>query len=157
MCRAELRVEGPLGTWTARFASPVFDEPAGLLWDTEAQLVVKYGFRVYGLASRSGELLWSYLSGTPIVVVLGSARLDHVIVQSEVETLALDAAGQVRWRVAHSDVIATAELMGGHAHPDQLRRRRGRLRPRQRRCAAMSASVGSPGAMWTNGGHAGAY
>jgi len=113
MCRAELRIEGPLGEWTARFASPLFDEPAGLLWDTEMQLVVKYGFRVYGFASRSGELLWSHLSGTPVVAVLGSPRLDHVILQSEVETLALDATGEVRWRVAHSDVIAAAELMGG--------------------------------------------
>lgn len=113
MCRAELRIEGPLGEWTARFASPVFDEPAGLHWDTEMQLVVKYGFRVYGFASRSGELLWSHLSGTPVVAVLGSPRLDHVILQSEVETLALDATGEVRWRVAHSDVIAAAELMGG--------------------------------------------
>ncbi len=113
MCRAELRVEGPLGTWTARFASPVFDEPTGLAWDTEAQLVVKYGFRVYGLGSRTGELVWSHLSGTPIISVLGSARLDHVIVQSEVETVALLADGSVRWRVAHSDVIAGAELTGG--------------------------------------------
>lgn len=113
MCRAELRVEGPLGTWTARFASPIFDEPTGLVWDTVAQLVVKYGFRVYGLASRTGELVWTHLSGTPIVAVLGSVRLDHVIVQSEVETMALLADGGVRWRVAHSDVIAGAELTGG--------------------------------------------
>ena len=113
MCRAELRIEGPLGKWTARFASPVFDEPAGMVWDTQAQLVVKYGFRVYGFASRSGELLWSHLSGTPVVAVLGSPRLDHVIAQSEVETLALDAAGEVRWRVAHSDVIAAAEMLAG--------------------------------------------
>lgn len=113
MCRAELRVEGPLGTWTARFASPVFDEPSGLVWDTESQLVVKYGFRVYGLAARSGELRWSHLSGTPIVAVLGSPRLDHVLVQSEVETVALTPDGAVRWRVAHSDVIASAELVGG--------------------------------------------
>ena len=113
MCRAELRIEGPLGKWTARFASPVFDDPAGMLWDTQAQLVVKYGFRVYGFASRTGELLWSYLSGTPVVAVLGSPRLDHVIVQSEVESLALDAAGEVRWRVAHSDVIAAAEMLAG--------------------------------------------
>ncbi len=113
MCRAELRIEGPLGAWTARFASPIFDEPAGLLWDTEAQLVVKYGFRVYGFAGRSGELLWSHLSGTPIVAVLGSPRLPHVIIQSEVETLALDPGGEVHWRLAHSDVIASAELLGG--------------------------------------------
>lgn len=113
MCRAELRIEGPLGAWTARFASPIFDEPAGLLWDTEAQLVVKYGFRVYGFANRSGELRWSHLSGTPIVAVLGSPRLPHVIIQSEVETLALDSGGEVLWRLAHSDVIASAELLGG--------------------------------------------
>jgi outer membrane protein assembly factor BamB len=113
MCRAELRIEGPLGVWTARLASPVFDEPAGLLWDTEAQLVVKFGFRVYGFGSRTGELRWTHLSGTPVVTVLGSARLEHVIMQSEVETLALDASGEVRWRVAHSDVIASAELTGG--------------------------------------------
>ena len=53
MCHAELRVEGPQGTWTARFASPLFDEPTGVVWDTQAQLVVKYGFRVYGLAGRT--------------------------------------------------------------------------------------------------------
>lgn len=113
MCRAELRLEGPLGTWTARFAAPVFDEPMGLLWDSEMQLVLKYGFRVFGLAARTGQLRWSHLSGTPVVAVLGSPRIEHVIVQSEVETVALDAAGSTRWRVAHSDVIAAAELLGG--------------------------------------------
>jgi hypothetical protein len=113
MCRAELRIEGPLGEWTGRFASPVFDDPAGVLWDTEALLVVKYGFLVYALASRSGELRWSHLSGTPVVAVLGSSRLEHVLIQSEVETLAIAADGEVRWRVAHSDVIAAAELLAG--------------------------------------------
>lgn len=113
MCRAELRVEGPLGEWTVRFASPVFDEPAGLLWDSEALLVVKYGFLAFGLASRSGELRWSHLSGTPLVAILGSTRLPHVLLQSEVETIALDASGVVLWRIAHSDVIASAELLGG--------------------------------------------
>jgi hypothetical protein len=113
MCRAELRIEGPLGQWTARFASPIFDEPAGLLWDTQALLIIKYGFVVYGLASRTGELRWWHRSGTPVVAVLGSARLPHVLVQSEVETLALDGEGAVRWRVAHSDVISAAELVGG--------------------------------------------
>ncbi|CAN5469083.1 hypothetical protein BH24CHL9_BH24CHL9_00690 [soil metagenome] len=112
LCRAELRVEGPVGTWTARFASLVFDEPLGLLWDTPALLVVKYGFAAYGLASRSGELRWWHPSGTPILAVLGSPRLPHVLVQSEVETIALDASGEVAWRVAHSDVVTGAELMG---------------------------------------------
>ena len=113
LCRAELRVEGPLGEWTARLASPVFDAPEAILWDTEALLVVKYGFRAYALASRTGELRWSYASGTPLVTVLGSTRLPHVLVQGEVETVALDPEGSVRWRVAHSDVVSAAELVAG--------------------------------------------
>jgi hypothetical protein len=113
LCRAELRVEGPLGAWTARLASPVFDEPTGVLWDSQAMLVVKYGFLAYGLASRTGELRWSHRSGTPLVAVIGSTRLPHVLLQGEVETSALDPAGDVLWRVAHSDVIAAAELVGG--------------------------------------------
>jgi hypothetical protein len=43
-CRAELRIDGPAGAWTARFASTINDEPAAVLWDTAGQLVVKYGF-----------------------------------------------------------------------------------------------------------------
>lgn len=112
-CRAELRVEGPLGAWTARFASVIFDEPSALLWDTEALLLVKYGFALYALASRSGELRWWHLSGTPVVAILGSPRWPHVILQSEVETIALDSGGDVVWRVAHSDVISAVELVGG--------------------------------------------
>lgn len=112
MCRAELRIEGPLGRWTARFAAPVFDEPAGLLWDDEGLLVVKYGFNVYALVGRTGELRWWHRSGTPVVAVLGSPRLAHVLLQSEIETLALDREGAVRWRVAHGDVIASAQLVG---------------------------------------------
>ena len=112
-CRAELRVEGPSGAWTVRLASPIFDEPTGSLWDSEAQLVVKYGFLAYGVSSRDGALRWSHRSGTPLLTVLGSPRLPHVLLQSEVETMALDGSGAVLWRVAHSDVIAAAELVGG--------------------------------------------
>ncbi len=36
-----------------------------------------------------------------------------MIVQAEIETFALEADGEVRWRVAHSDVVAGAELVGG--------------------------------------------
>ena len=86
-------MEGPAGTWTAGFASPIFDEPAGLLWDTPGLLVVRYGFVVYALSARTGELRWTWDSGTPVVAVLGSSRLGHVIAQSEVETVALDATG----------------------------------------------------------------
>jgi hypothetical protein len=113
LCRAELRVEGPLGTWTARFASPIHDQPVGLLWDTHALLAVRYGFVAYALASRTGELRWTHRSGTPLVALLGSSRLPHLLLQSEVETFALDPDGAVRWRAAHSDVVSAAELVGG--------------------------------------------
>lgn len=113
LCRAELRVQGPLGAWTARFASPIFDEPAGLYWDTAGLLIVRYGFRAYALAGRSGELRWSHACGTPIVALLGSSRLAHVIVQGEVETIALRADGEVAWRVAHDEVVAEADVLGG--------------------------------------------
>jgi hypothetical protein len=36
-----------------------------------------------------------------------------VIAQAEIETFALRADGEVGWRVAHSDVVTDAELVGG--------------------------------------------
>ncbi len=113
LCRAELRVEGPGGVWAARLASPIFDAPAGVAWDTAGLLVVKYGFATYGLEARTGDLRWLHRSGSPVVAILGSSRLEHVIVQAEIETFAVEADGEVRWRVAHSDVVAAAELVGG--------------------------------------------
>lgn len=113
LCRAELLIQGPVGAWRARFASPIFDEPHGLLWDTAGLLVVKYGFVAYALASRTGDLRWTYEARTPLVSVLGSPRLSHVLIQSEVETAALRHDGEVAWRVAHPDVVAEAELVGG--------------------------------------------
>ena len=113
LCRAELRAEGPAGTWAARLASPVYDEPAGAAWDTAGLLVVKYGFVTYGLVARTGELRWSHRSGSPVLYVLGSSRLPHILVQAEIETFALEEDGEVRWRVGHSDVVAEAELTGG--------------------------------------------
>jgi outer membrane protein assembly factor BamB len=113
LCRAEVRIEGPTGAWTARLASPIFDEPAGLLWDTAGLLVIKYGFLTYAFGARTGDLRWTHRSATPLLAVFGSSRLDHVLVQSELETFAVDEAGEVRWRVAHSDVVAEAELVGG--------------------------------------------
>jgi hypothetical protein len=112
-CRAELRIDGPAGSWTARFASTLYDEPAAVLWDTTGQLVVKYGFHVYGLSARAGTLEWSHRSATPVLAVLASSRLAHVIVQSELETFAIEADGVVGWRIAHSDVVTGAELVGG--------------------------------------------
>jgi hypothetical protein len=113
LCRAEVRVESPAGTWAVRLASPVFDRPAATAWDTAGLLVVKYGFATYGLDTRTGDLRWLHRSGSPVVAVLGSSRLEHVVVQAEVETFAVQADGAVRWRVAHSDVVAEAEMVGG--------------------------------------------
>ena len=113
LCRAELRIEGPRGAWTARFASAVFDEPAGLVWDAAGLLVVKYGFHTFGLDAASGDLHWEHRSASPVLAVLGSSRLAHVLVQSEIETFAIEPDGTVAWRVAHSDVVTGAELVGG--------------------------------------------
>jgi hypothetical protein len=114
LCRAELRVEGPRGSWTDRFASMISDDPRALVWDTEDLLVVSYGFHTFGLATASGELAWEHRSATPIVALLGSSRLAHVLVQAELETFAIDPDGTVAWRLAHSDVVTAAELIGGH-------------------------------------------
>jgi outer membrane protein assembly factor BamB len=113
LCRAELRIDGPAGVWTVRFASTISDEPAALAWDDAGLLVVKYGFHTYGLESRSGALRWSHRSASPLIAVLGSPRLAHVLVQSEIETFAIEADGTVGWRIAHSDVVADAALVGG--------------------------------------------
>jgi hypothetical protein len=112
-CRAEIRVDTPAGSWTVRLASVVHDEPAGLAWDTEGLLLVKYGFHVYAFEARTGALRWTHRSATPVLVVLGSSRLPHVLVQAEIETFALRGDGEVAWRAAHSDVVTDAELVGG--------------------------------------------
>lgn len=112
-CRAELRIDGPAGAWTVRLASTIYDEPAAVLWDSAALLVVKYGFHAYGLESRTGTLAWSHRSATPILAVFASSRLRHVVVQGELETFALEADGGVAWRIAHSDVVTGAELVSG--------------------------------------------
>ena len=110
---AAVVVDGPGGPWTARFASTIYDEPAGLVWDDHALFVVKYGFHSYAFDSRSGELRWSHRSATPLLAIFGSPRLAHLVVQSEIETFALEPDGTVGWRLAHSDVVTEAELIGG--------------------------------------------
>jgi hypothetical protein len=113
LCRAELRLDGPRGSWTARFASTIYDEPRAIYWDTASLLVVAYGFHTFGLDAASGALRWEHRSASPIIALLGSPRLGHVLVQAEIETFALEADGTVGWRVAHSDVVTAAELIGG--------------------------------------------
>lgn len=113
LCRAELRVESPRGAWTTRFASLVFDEPRAMYWDAAGLLVVAYGFHAYGLGADTGEPRWEHRSATPIVALLGSSRLAHVLLQAELETFALEPDGTVAWRLAHSDVVTDAALVGG--------------------------------------------
>ena len=113
LCRAELRIDGPAGAWTVRLASAIHDEPAGLVWDDEGLFVVKYGFHTYAFEHRTGTLRWSHRSASPLLAILGSPRLAHLLVQSEIETFALEPDGTVGWRIAHSDVVAEAALVGG--------------------------------------------
>jgi len=113
LCRAELRIEGPRGAWTARFASLISDDPRALHWDSAGLLVVAYGFHTYGLETATGQPRWDHRSATPIVALLGSPRLAHLVVQSEVETFAIEPDGTVAWRVAHSEVVVAADLLGG--------------------------------------------
>lgn len=112
LCRAWLAVEGPAGSWSAAFDSSIFDEPQGLYWDTPGLLAIKFGFGVHAFDGRSGEERWVHDSPTPIICVLGSPRLPHLLVQSELETVALGEDGQIVWRVAHSDVVVEAALIG---------------------------------------------
>jgi hypothetical protein len=113
LCRLELHVESPVGGWTARFASPIYDEPRGALWDEAGLLLVGYGFYLYALEPRSGALAWTHRSGSPVVAVIASSRLDHVLLQTEIETMALRRDGEAAWRAAHSDVIVDAALIAG--------------------------------------------
>jgi hypothetical protein len=45
--------------------------------------------------------------------VFASSRLRHVILQAELETFAIEADGTVAWRIAHTDVVTDASLVGG--------------------------------------------
>jgi putative pyrroloquinoline-quinone binding quinoprotein len=113
LCRAEVRVDGPAGAWTLRLASTINDEPAAQHWDTAGQLVVKYGFHAYGVDARTGALRWSHRSATPLLAVFASSRLRHVLLQAELETFAVEADGAVAWRIAHTDVVVEAAMVGG--------------------------------------------
>ena len=113
LCRAELRLEGPRGSWSARFASIIHDEPRARYWDTEGLLVVAYGFHTFGLDAKTGADRWEHRSASPLIALLGSSRLAHVLVQSEIETFAIEADGTVAWRIAHSDVVTAADMVGG--------------------------------------------
>lgn len=74
---------------------------------------MKYGFHGYGLDARTGALHWRHRSATPVLGVFASSRLRHVILQAELETFAIEADGAVAWRIAHSDVVTEASMVGG--------------------------------------------
>lgn len=76
-------------------------------------LLVTYGFHLYALDARDGTLRWSFASRVPLVATFVSSRLPHAVAQGELETTALDAAGEVVWHVALTDVVAEASLVGG--------------------------------------------
>ena len=42
-----------------------------------------------------------------------SLYTDTNVVQAEIETFAIEPDGTVAWRIAHSDVVTAAELVGG--------------------------------------------
>ncbi len=142
LCRAEVRADAPSGAWTVRLASPIYDEPAAVLWDEPGLLVVRYGFVAYALAARTGELRWAHTSRTPLVAILASPRLPHVIVQSEIETFAIDAAGEVAWRLGHSDVVAAADLVAGRLV----------LTSYDGQATALDPATGRPAGLGTTGG-----
>ena len=113
LCRMELRVETPNGAWAVRLATAIYDEPRAIHWDDAGLFVVGYGFTVYAFGARTGTLAWNHQTGTPVVELIASPRFDHVIVQSEIETWAIRGDGEVRWRLAHSDMVGAAEVIGG--------------------------------------------
>lgn len=113
LCRMELRVETPNGAWAVRLATAIYDEPRAIHWDDAGLFVVGYGFTVYAFGARTGALAWNHQTGTPVVELIASPRFGHVIVQSEIETWAIRGDGEVRWRLAHSDIVGAAELIGG--------------------------------------------
>jgi hypothetical protein len=108
--------------------------------------VVKYGFHSWAFEARTGGLRWDHRSRSPLLAVLGSSRLPHVLVQAEVETFAIEADGTVAWRVAHSDVVAGVELVGGRLVLTSYGGRLTALDPRP-----AGPWVERP-VVWTNGG-----
>ena len=69
--------------------------------------------RVLAIDARTGALAWSHRSATPLLAVFASSRLRHVVLQAELETFAIEADGTVAWRIAHSDVVTEAAMVGG--------------------------------------------
>ena len=65
---------------------------------------------VVGAGTMGGQIAQTIAaSGTPVVL----KDVKDELVQAEIETFAIRGDGEVAWRVAHSDVVTEAELVGG--------------------------------------------
>ena len=56
---------------------------------------------------------WRWGGSGQASAVFASSRLRHVVLQAELETFAIEADGTVAWRIAHSDVVTEASMVGG--------------------------------------------
>ena len=152
LCRAELRLEGPRGAWTARFASLIHDVPRAIHWDSSGLFVVAYGFHTFGLEAAGGALRWEHRSATPLIALLGSSRLAHLLVQAELETFAIEPDGTVAWRVAHSGRRHGGGAGRREADPDRLRWSAQRARSGDRAVGRLSEARQIAVWLWTDGG-----
>jgi hypothetical protein len=113
LCRAEIRLEGPRGRVDRTLRIDDLRRAGRARLGYRRLLVVKYGFHTFGLDAAAGRASLGAPSAVAGDRPLGSSRLPHVLVQTEIETFAIEADGTVAWRVAHSDVVTAAELVGG--------------------------------------------
>ena len=74
LCRAELRLEGPRGAWSARFASLIHDAPRAIHWDSSGLFVVAYGFHTFGLDVGTGAVRWDHRSATPLIAPTNTTK-----------------------------------------------------------------------------------
>ena len=114
LCRAELRLEGPRGAWTARFASLIHDEPRALHWDSAGLLVVAYGFHTLrprdGDRRRRAGSIARRRRSSPCSVRRVSPTSSS---RPRSRRSPSSPTGSVAWRVAHSEVVTAADLLGG--------------------------------------------
>ena len=128
----------------------IHDEPRATYWDTAGSARRRVRLPHVRARLRPGEPAWDHRSATPIIGLFGSPRLDHVVVQAELETFAIESDGTVAWRVAHTDVVTAAEFIGGRL---VLTVRWPGERHRPRHGPGHRLTPGSrPSGLWTAGG-----
>ena len=100
------------GAWSVRLASTINDEPAAQLWDTAGQLVLVRLPHVRA-PGADGRAAVEPPFGDAVLAIFARHRGCGVVVQAELETFAIEADGTVAWRIAHSDVVTEAAMVGG--------------------------------------------